>query len=654
MKRIWTTIAVAIFSTAALGQQLKLEGRLISTEGKPAESVRVCIADVQSAPTDKNGKFSLRLPVKLREGETVVITLSNTLWIINQPLDGEWTIPSLGQRNSLTLDITVAAWGSKAVWTDARIEKELSSKPDPQIESFIDKYGSMPEVTKSAFEKWATTRNNVANTLREQAARVEGTDAVRLFAEAAAAYRRALLVLTRDSRPHDWATTQHNLGYVLQEQGVRTNGPQADRLLAESVAAYRQALSIQTRAQLPVHWAMTQNDLGNALQAQGVRAQGPETKRLLTEAAAAYGEALLVFTREFMPRQWAMTEHNLGSALHEQGTRTEGSEALSLLSQAVAAYRQALLVRTREQMPQQWAITQNNLGNALQAQGTRADKQEARRLLDEALDAYRQSLEVFTREQMPRLWAMTKHNVGSALQEQATRADGPEARRLFVEAVAAYHEALLVWTRQQLPQQWAMAQNNLARAYLNLQEWTSAAKSYENVLDVHPNFRPAYEQARFLEHDVLFNYQHAFKLNELWLQTNPNDVSALAGFAETHFTTGNFEECARRISSILTDERLDEKLKITIRILEIANSIGLNGSAEVPSRIENLIEILQSQPADFRLKSSFAGIEHFINENPQFAAANRSGLLQLLAAMREENRDAIVKKLRFVSKNFEK
>jgi tetratricopeptide (TPR) repeat protein len=293
------------------------------------------------------------------------------------------------------------------------------------------------------------------------------------------------------------------------------------------------------------------------------------------------------------------------------------------LDEAVAAYRQALLVRTREQMPRQWAITQNNLGNALQAQGTKAEAPESLRLFGEALVAYRDALLVFTREQTPALWAMTKHNVGSALQEEG----------LFGEAVVAYREALLVWTRQQRPQQWAMAQNNLARAYYNLKEWASAAECYENVLEVYPDFRPAYERARFLEHEVLFNYQRAFKLNESWLQRNPNDLLAAASFAENHFTTGRF------------DESSGAKLTIPLRAIEIANLIALKRTAEVPAKIKNLIETLESQKPDFKVEWSFVGTRHFISQSEQFAAS-RAWLLELFEAMGSENRDSIVKRLK--------
>ena len=637
MKWLWTSLAVAVFCTIATGQQIKLSGRLITDTGEPVPNTKVRV-EGESSQTDANGKFNLPLSSKLREGARITIVVEKKNWVINQPLDGEWNLPASDPQ---TLDIIIAPWGSKALWTDARIEKELKQKSGDYIEQLAAKYGLTQQVTKEAFDKWATTQNNTANALKDQGRSIDGPEAVRLLGEAASAYRRALLVFTRELLPLEWATTQHNLGFALQEQGARAKGADAIRLLGEAVAAYRQALTIRTREQLPRQWATTQNDLGNALQGLGTRAEGAEALRLLSEAADAYGQALLFFTRELAPLDWSMTQHNLGSALHERGTRTEGPEALRLLSEAVAAYRQALIVRTREQLPALWAVTQNNLGNALQAQGTRAKDPEARRLLGEAVTAYRQALLVFTREQRPQMWAMTKHNLGSALQEQG----------LLPEAVTAYQEALIIWTREQRPQQWAMAQNNLARAYFNLKEWTSAAPLYQNVLEVYPDFRPAYERARFLEHDVLFNYQRAFKLSQTWLQRNPNDLSASADFAEKLFTTGSFEESERRTSSLLSDVRVEAKLKIPLLAIEIANLIALKRSTEAPSRIKNIIELLEAQPPDFRLQWTFAGTKHFINQSQQLAA-DKDWLLRLFSAMSGENRDAIVKELTAAAGNF--
>ena len=82
-----------------------------------------------------------------------------------------------------------------------------------------------------------------------------------------------------------------------------------------------------------------------------------------------------------------------------------------------------------------------------------------------------------------------------------------------------------------------------------------------------------------------------------------------------------------------------------MRAVEIANLIALNRSAEVPAKMENLIEALESQKADFKVDWSFAGTRNFISQSDQFAT-KRAWLLGLFAAMGGENRDAIIKNLR--------
>ncbi|HET6975465.1 MAG TPA: tetratricopeptide repeat-containing protein [Pyrinomonadaceae bacterium] len=576
MKWLLTSLTVALLSTVAIGQQLKLEGRLVTDAGEPVPNIRVRVGGEQ-ALTDTQGRFSIPLSPKLSASKNVIIVVEKKNWLINQPLDGEWSLPAGGMQS---LDVIIVPWGSKALWTNARIEKEL--RTGGQIEELARKYGSTLQATKEAFDKWATTQNDNGNALKEQASRVEGAEGIRLLSEAVSAYERAALVFTRDDRPQEWATTQHNIGNALQEQGARAKGAESVRLFGEAAAAYRRALTIRTREELPRQWATTLNDLGNALQGQGARAEGVEATRLLGEAADAYGQALLFFTREYAPQEWAIMQHNLGSALHERGSRTEGPSALKLLGDAVTAYRQALLIRTREQLPQQWAVTQNNLGNALQAQGTKAEKSEALRLLHESAAAYRLALLVFTREQRPQLWAMTKHNLGSALQEEGTRADGSDSQRLLLEAVAAYQEALLVWTRPQRPQQWAMAQNNLARAYFNLKDWANAAQCYE---------------------------------------------------------------------SVLSDDRIDAKFKISLLPMEIANLIALKRAADVPAKMKNLIELLEAQPVDFKLSRSFEETKHVVRASQQFDAS-QAWLLRLFGAMELENRDAILKEVRATAESF--
>jgi len=104
---------------------------------------------------------------------------------------------------------------------------------------------------------------------------VEGAEAAALLGQAVYAYRQALTVYTREQFPQQWATTQNNLANALRDQAARVKGAEAvgflvDQieavaLLDQAVAAYHQALTVYTRERFPQDWAMTQNNLANAL-----------------------------------------------------------------------------------------------------------------------------------------------------------------------------------------------------------------------------------------------------------------------------------------------------------------------------------------------------------------------------------------------------
>jgi tetratricopeptide (TPR) repeat protein len=273
------------------------------------------------------------------------------------------------------------------------------------------------------------------------------------------------------------------------------------------------------------------------------------------------------------------------------------------------------------------------------------------RLLNEAVTAYRQALLVYTREQLPQLWAGTQNNLGNALQAQGAKIEGQEGVRLLNEAVTAYRQALLVYTREQLPHLWATTQINLAQNFRRLKDWANAAQGYTNVLQVAPDHQQAYEGASFLYHEVLFNFQQAFALNQAWLESHPDDLSSLSDFAEKHFTTSRFDQFQQRISSLLNNEKVDIRTKMALRAIEIANLLALNKSNEVPLRINALIEAIASQPADFKLQWSFEGTKHFISQNERLAT-NRDWLEQLFTAMEGDNRDAIVTGLKAASARF--
>ncbi len=556
------------------------------------------------------------------------------------------TREQLPQDWAMTQNNLGAALSGQGIRTGGEAGAELLSEAVAAFQHALQVY-----TREQLPQQWATTQNNLGTALSEQGIRTGGEAGAGLLAQAVLAYQNALQVYTREQLPQYWAGTQNNLGNALSEQGIRTGGEAGADLLAEAVAAYQHALQVYTREQLPQQWATTQNNLGAALKEQGIRTGGEAGAELLSEAVAAYRAALTVRTREQLPQQWATTQNNLGSALQDQGIRTAGEVGAQLLSEAVAAYRAALTVYTREQLPQDWAMTQNNLGIALQEQGIRTGGEAGADLLAEAVAAYQHALQVYTREQLPQDWAMTQNNLGAALKEQGIRTGGEAGADLLSEAVSAYRLALEVRTFEHLPVQWAQTQNNFAEAYTYLQDWPNVVACYANVLKVYPDYEKAYQTASYLYHEVLLNFSEAFALNQQWLARHPEDLSALCGFAEKHFTTGRFAECEKRLSALLANPEIAHPVKIALCTIEIANLLALNQAEQIQEKLEVLQQAIASQPEDFKVGWSFAGTKHFISQHEPLVPY-RAWLLQFFSALEGENREAILQALQSVQADY--
>ena len=347
---------------------------------------------------------------------------------------------------------------------------------------------------------------------------------------------------------------------------------------------------------------------------------------MLAEAVAAYRQALEVYTRETLPQQWAMTQNNLGATLGDQGIRTGGERGTLLLAEAVAAYA-SLPPGPRPRII--WGCPGD--------QGIRTGGERGTQLLAEAVAAYRQALEVRTRETLPQQWAMTQNNLGATLGDQGIRTGGERGTQLLAEAVAAYRQALEVRTRETLPPQWAQTHDNLAKAYVALEDWPNAAASYANVLQVYPDAEEAYRTASGIYHEILFQFSEAFALNQHWLEQHPDDLSALSDFAEKHFTTSRFTECAQRINTLVENPTVEASTKIALRAIEIANLLALNNAAQVPDKLQNLIDSLAAQSDDFKVTWAFNGTKHFIDQHAQLAPY-RTWLGQLFTALEAEDR----------------
>ena len=656
-------------TSAAFGQTAVLKGKVVDDKENPVSRVRIITPGGQADTTDSKGQFTIAFSTTVLPGQATRIELRDKPgWVIYEPLLGNCVTQSVA-RNFEPLQVIIVRERSPlalspkrltqviARWADERVRlrsqvKEQQSQLDEYafLGEYAKEYGFTLEQFRAAADEWANSKI-AADKLEagwQEYWKKNYDRAAQLGYESRLAFQEKLK-RDKEKRLEDGRQ-------FIRSARLEGDARYAENKFREATAAY-QAIEAAfqerelVREDFPSEWAATKSSVGNTKSQLGGVVEGQESQLLLAEAVAAYREALKVYTREQLPQDWAMTQNNLGNALSSQGERSSGEESVRLLAEAVDAYREALKVYTREQLPQAWAMTQNNLGAALSSQGERTSGEESVRLLAEAVAAYREALKVRTREQLPQDWAGTQNNLGAALQSQGERTSGEESVRLLAAAVSAFREALKVYLREYFPQNFAITQNNLAKAYYLLQDWNNAAMAYANVLSLFPNDEEAYQRLSTIYHERVFEYAKAYALHEQWLRRFPEETSAQADFAETHFTTGRFAECRERIAALLARPEIEAGAKIALRMIEIANLLALGQDAEAPAKLDLLIEAVAARPAEFKITWTFNGALHFIGQSEKLAA-RRDWLKLLFSAAEGANREAALKPLREAKAGF--
>jgi tetratricopeptide (TPR) repeat protein len=241
--------------------------------------------------------------------------------------------------------------------------------------------------------------------------------------------------------------------------------------------------------------------------------------------------------------------------------------------------------------------------------------------------------------------------LGTVLRLLGERLEGEGAEQLLRQAVDLHKQVLTVYRRDTFPQRWAETQSKLGATYQLLNDWQRAAESFVNVLSVYPNNEEVNRIAAYLNHEVLYNYGEAFRLNQRWVENNKGSSTVEAYFAENHFTTGRFSECEERIAKLLARPDLGVRIKVALQLIEMANLIALSKANLVPARMDLLIAAISKQPADFKGTWQFAGTKHFIGQHEKLAS-HRAWLDQLFEAIKGSNREAILKSLQEVRAKF--
>jgi len=173
--------------------------------------------------------------------------------------------------------------------------------------------------------------------------------------QAADAYRRALMHISRRRQPLDWGLVKYRLGCVLYKVDLAVGD---DNALREAIHACQASRQVFNRYTHPIRWSEVSNTLAQILQVYGDNSRSMPVLEYAVKCCIA---ALQVRTPDTAPLQWASIQNTLGSALFLLAKHTGEWD---YMRQSSEAFRMALTVYKDHGAARMAIITERNLQRA--------------------------------------------------------------------------------------------------------------------------------------------------------------------------------------------------------------------------------------------------------------------------------------------------
>jgi tetratricopeptide (TPR) repeat protein len=173
--------------------------------------------------------------------------------------------------------------------------------------------------------------------------------------QAADAYRRALMHISRRKQTADWGLVKYRLGCVLYKIDMAIGD---DNALREAIQACQASRQVFNRYTHPIRWSEVSNTLAQILQVYGDNVRSIPILEYGVKCCVA---ALQVRTPDTAPLQWASIQNTLGSALFLLAKHTGEWE---YMRQSSEAFRMALMIYKDHGAGRMAIITERNLNRA--------------------------------------------------------------------------------------------------------------------------------------------------------------------------------------------------------------------------------------------------------------------------------------------------
>ena len=180
---------------------------------------------------------------------------------------------------------------------------------------------------------------------------------------------------------------------------------------------------------------------------------------------------------------------------------------------------------------------------------------------------------------------------------------------------------------------------------LALEKFEEAAPLLQEVTAKDPDNRRALITYVSLLNGRLSRPADAASLTGKYVERQPADFDLQMLHLDSLFAAGRIADSRIRVSKLTEKSSgLPAPFRIHLMGYEIATGLA-TGSKETPEDLNNLITLLETQPADFRLSGSFTGSLRFLQARPDMRSSDWQ--TQLFHALQNRNgRDAMLAELR--------
>jgi CRP-like cAMP-binding protein/tetratricopeptide (TPR) repeat protein len=229
-----------------------------------------------------------------------------------------------------------------------------------QLEGDRSWYHTAAEAWRAALELIGQDQSPLSGQLYQQLGLVmqiiaERSNDFESLEQAADAYRRALMHISRRKQAADWGLMKYRLGCVLYKIDMAVGD---DNALREAVHACQASRQVFNRYTHPIRWSEVSNTLAQILQVYG---DNLRSVPILEYAVKCCFQSLQVRTPDTAPLQWASIQNTLGSALFLLAKHTGEWE---YMRQSSEAFRMALTVYRDHGAQRMAIVTERNLQRA--------------------------------------------------------------------------------------------------------------------------------------------------------------------------------------------------------------------------------------------------------------------------------------------------